>query len=103
MNNEAMAWQVAWHWLCQRRRHAPSNADIWHLRFHWAQQGDWLYQHLQSGYCQLALMQVFRRGGRSWVQWCVQDALVLKWAALLVERYCQNPRVVCVCGDMAVA
>lgn len=82
---------MAWHWLGQRRRHVPPNADFWHLRFHWAQHGDWLYQHLQSGYNQLAPMQVFRRGGRSWVQWCAQDALVLKWAALLVEPLLPKP------------
>ncbi|WP_244633670.1 hypothetical protein [Erwinia persicina] len=83
MNNSAAAWQTAWRWLCQRRRHAPPNVDIWHLRFHWARQDDRLYQQLQSGSYRLAPMQVLRRGGHSWVQWCAQDALILKWAALL--------------------
>jgi RNA-directed DNA polymerase len=81
MNNHAAAWQAAWRWLCQRRRHAPPNADIWHLRFHWALQGERLYQQLQDGRYRLAPMQVLRRGGRSWVQWCAQDALILKWAS----------------------
>lgn len=26
------AWQLAYLWVCARRRHYPANADIWHLR-----------------------------------------------------------------------
>ncbi|BEJ48001.1 hypothetical protein Ri1_06000 [Aeromonas dhakensis] len=52
------AWQQAWHWLCQRRRHHPANADIWHLRFHWPRLGQY-------------------------VVWSAPDALVLKWVALM--------------------
>ncbi|PNF13486.1 hypothetical protein A6J71_00145 [Enterobacter cancerogenus] len=29
-----MCWQQAWHWLLTRRKNAPHNADIWHLRHH---------------------------------------------------------------------
>ncbi|UTO02332.1 reverse transcriptase domain-containing protein [Serratia nematodiphila] len=36
-------------------------------------------------------MQVLRRGARSWVQWCAQDALILKWAALLAEPLLPKP------------
>ncbi|MGU9760845.1 hypothetical protein ACV1BL_25495 (plasmid) [Serratia marcescens] len=35
MNNRTEAWQAAYRWLCQRRRHAPPNADTrtrWQLR-----------------------------------------------------------------------
>lgn len=90
MNSEE-AWQAAYRWLCRRRSHAPPNADIWHLRFHWRQQGDALYQQLLSGRYRLAAMQVFRRNGYSWVQWGAQDALVLKWAALLAEPLLPRP------------
>lgn len=24
-------WLQAWRWLCNQRRHAPDNTDIWHL------------------------------------------------------------------------
>ncbi|BEO54296.1 hypothetical protein SMQE21_42360 [Serratia marcescens] len=91
MNNSTEAWQAAYRWLCQRRRHAPPNADIWHLRFHWAQQEKQLWQQLQNGHYRLAPMQVLRRGARSWVQWCAQDALILKWAALLAEPLLPEP------------
>lgn len=89
--NSAEAWQAAYRWLCRRRSHAPPNADIWHLRFHWCQQGDALYRQLLSGHYRLAPMQVFRRQGYSWVQWGAQDALVLKWAALLAEPLLPRP------------
>lgn len=26
----------AWQWLCRQRAHAPPQADIWHLRYHWS-------------------------------------------------------------------
>ncbi|ENB9205671.1 TPA: transposase [Serratia marcescens] len=91
MNDSIAAWQAAWHWLCQRRRHVPPNADIWHLRFHWAQQGEALFQRVLSGRYRLAPMQVFHRQGRSWAQWSAQDALVLKWAALLAEPLLPKP------------
>ena len=28
----------AYAWLCHRRRRFPPNADVWHLRFHWARE-----------------------------------------------------------------
>ncbi|SQI34331.1 Uncharacterised protein [Serratia plymuthica] len=61
------------------------------LRFHWAQQEKPLWQQLQNGHYRLAPMQVLRRGGRSWVQWCALDALILKWAALLAEPLLPKP------------
>ena len=73
------AWLHAWHWLCQRRRHYPANADIWHLRFHWPRLGPLLWQQLQAGDYRLQPMQ---RWGHS-VVWSAQDALVLKWLALM--------------------
>lgn len=73
------AWEQAWHWLCQRRRHHPANADIWHLRFHWARLGPCIWQRLQAGDYRLQPMQ---RHGQL-ILWSAQDALVLKWVALM--------------------
>lgn len=84
--NKAADWQAAWDWLCQRRRHAPPNADVWHLRYHWSRLGDPLYRQVLAGrYC-LSPMQVHHHYAQSWVQWNAQDALVLKWVALQVEN-----------------
>ncbi|MEY0231398.1 reverse transcriptase domain-containing protein [Providencia manganoxydans] len=76
-------WIVAYQWLCQRRQHYPANADVWHLRFHWDSQGKRLWQAVNNTSYQLKPMQVITAwDGRQSVQWCAEDALVLKWVAL---------------------
>lgn len=86
MNKAESDWLNAYAWLGKRRRHAPPNANIWHLRFHWAECWEALYQHVCSGHYRLLPMQVYRYHDRSWVQWSAQDALVLKWATCQVEN-----------------
>lgn len=86
MNNVEICWQRAWQWLCLRRRHAPADADIWHLRYHWKQCGEALFESAKSGRYRLTAMQVHHHFGHSWVQWCASDALVLKWVAMQVEH-----------------
>ena len=73
------AWQLAYDWVCLRRRHYPANADIWHLRFHWATQGPTLWALVQQGRYRLRPMQVLGEHA----QWGAADALVLKWLALM--------------------
>ncbi|HHK8152450.1 TPA: reverse transcriptase domain-containing protein [Serratia marcescens] len=85
MNKAEGDWLEAYRWLGKRRRHAPPNADIWHLRFHWQAHGEALYQQVRSGQYHLQPMHVYRHHDRSWVQWSAQDALVLKWVTLQVE------------------
>lgn len=78
---------LAWRWLCHSRRHAPVNADIWHLRFHWAQLEDEFWHRVINGQHQLSPMQVFNRcSGDSVAQWSALDALALKWAALQIQH-----------------
>ena len=89
MNKADSDWLAAYVWLKARRRHAPPNADVWHLRFHWPQQGEALYQQVCSGNYHLQPMQLHRYHDSRWVQWCAQDALVLKWVALQVESGCR--------------
>lgn len=80
------AWQAAWRWLCQRRRHAPAQADIWHLWFHRARDDAALYRRVQAGRYRLSPMQIIHpRGDESHAQWSAQDALVLKWVALRIN------------------
>ncbi|MGK4429276.1 transposase, partial [Yersinia enterocolitica] len=80
------AWLDAYQWLCHCRRNAPANADVWHLRFHWAAQGMHLLEQVCSGHYRLSPMLVHRQGQDSWAQWCARDALVLKWVALQVAK-----------------
>jgi len=76
--------EAAYRWLCRRRQHAPANADVWDLRFRWPQrQRQWLDIVLTGKY-RLSPMQLYRRQGKSWVQWSAMDALVLKWVAMQV-------------------
>ncbi|HFF8968838.1 reverse transcriptase domain-containing protein [Serratia marcescens] len=85
MNKAERDWREAYSWLGKRRRHAPPNADVWHLRFHWQAHGEALYRHVCSGHYRLQPMQLHRHYDRNWVQWSAQDALVLKWVTLQVE------------------
>lgn len=81
---QAQEWAAAYRWLCQRRQHAPPNADVWDLRFKWPQQQfQWLKRVLAGEY-RLSPMQVYRRRNTSWVQWSAHDALVLKWVAIQI-------------------
>lgn len=89
-------WVSAYRWLCQRRQHAPTNADVWDVRFKWPTlKAQWLALVLAGKYT-LSPMQVFHRYGRHWVQWSAQDALVLKWVAMQVggklpgDRHCYH-------------
>lgn len=82
MNKAETDWLEAYRWLGKRRQHAPPNADIWHLRFHWQERGEVLYRRMRSGNYRLQPMQLYRQRDRSWVQWSAQDALVLKWVTL---------------------
>ncbi|WP_375056777.1 hypothetical protein [Zobellella sp. DQSA1] len=86
-------WQAAYVWLCSRRRHAPPNADVWHLRHHWPNRGTALLRSVLAGDYRLSAMQLHRRGHTRWVQWSAQDALVLKWVALQVAE--RLPRHAC--------
>lgn len=87
----ARDWEAAYRWLCQRRQHAPPNADVWVLRFHWPhRKTPWLNRVLAGEY-RFSPMQVCRRYNTSWVQWSAHDALVLKWVALHVEASLPRP------------
>ncbi|EMH4109428.1 transposase [Serratia marcescens] len=81
-------WQAAYQWLCRTRSHAPTGAGVWHLRFHWGEQGARLQRQVERGDYRLSPMRLVGRKGRGeerLAQWSAQDALVLKWVALRIE------------------
>ncbi|HEJ7007218.1 TPA: transposase [Serratia marcescens] len=80
------AWQAAYGWLCHTRRHAPPNADVWHLRFYWATRGDDVLAQVQAGQYRLSPMQGIGQGQGRLAVWCAQDALVLKWVTLQLNQ-----------------
>lgn len=81
------AWQAAWRWLCRRRRHAPANADIWDVWYHWPRECDRLYRVVTAGKYRLSPLLMLRSGGQGTAvaQWSARDALVLKWVSLLIQ------------------
>ncbi|MEL5596588.1 reverse transcriptase domain-containing protein [Serratia ureilytica] len=82
------AWQEAYSWLCQQRGNAPANSDVWHLRFHWGNNGNILLRQVLQGQYRLSPMQVIhRRAAENIALWTASDALVLKWVALRVADY----------------
>ncbi|EBF0843297.1 transposase [Salmonella enterica] len=89
VNSESarQAWNEAWIWLCRQRHHAPVNADIWDLRFHWQRENPRLYRQVLNGEYRLSPLQVFRarRGNVSVAVWSSRDALVLKWTCLMIQ------------------
>ncbi|STB73298.1 reverse transcriptase domain-containing protein [Citrobacter koseri] len=81
--------EQAWQWLEQQRRHAPDDADIWHLRHQAQNDGAFLrtlLQTLQAGEYRLAPLQLHGRGDERKAVWSARDALVLKWVALSIQE-----------------
>ena len=85
MNRESV-WQEAYKWLCQQRKNAPADSDVWHLRFHWERDGDALRQRVEQGEYRLKPMRVVKRlSDNPIAMWDADDALVLKWVALQIQ------------------
>lgn len=81
---ERLAWEQAYRWLVHRRRHAPENADIWHVRFHWQTLDAQLWQTVIQGQYRFTPMQRIDTQHGVVVMWLAIDALVLKWLALCI-------------------
>ena len=72
----------AYEWLCKQRAHFPPNADIWHLRFHWATIRPQLLHQLCTQNYQLSPMSsILKADGKIIHLWSALDALVLKVVA----------------------
>lgn len=77
----------AYAWLCHRRRHFPPNADIWHLRFHWAREKADLFKALSKRCYQFSpLQRVQKADGEVIHLWPALDALVLKALTVLLAE-----------------
>lgn len=84
--------ELAWLWLKNSRKHAPHNADIWHLRHHadrllpqiWLQVDNGTYR--LSPMLQVTTSKPGRESG-SLIMWSASDALVLKWVSMMVAPH----------------
>ncbi|HHQ6539698.1 TPA: reverse transcriptase domain-containing protein [Serratia fonticola] len=81
---ERLAWEQTYRWLVHQRRHAPENADIWHVRFHWQTLDAQLWQTVIQGHCRFTPMQHIDTQHGAVVMWSAIDALVLKWLTLCI-------------------
>ncbi|BAJ02812.1 reverse transcriptase domain-containing protein [Shewanella violacea] len=69
----------AYHWLCDRRKHYPPNADIWHLRHHKQRELAKLTEELRTNrYTIMPLTLVTKANGERIALWSARDALVIK-------------------------
>ncbi|MBK4715072.1 MULTISPECIES: reverse transcriptase domain-containing protein [Tenebrionibacter/Tenebrionicola group] len=80
-------WREAYQWLCRQRRHAPASADVWHLRYHWPEMKEKLFNIVNAGAYRLSPMLIVHGGREARAMWSAQDALVLKWVALHVANF----------------
>ena len=84
--SDDVLWQQAAGWLWKQRRHAPANADVWDLRFHWKNRRNALFRQVVQGEYRLKPMLCYRtRNNERVMQWAADDALVLKWLTLQVD------------------
>ncbi len=95
----AIAIDAAYHWVRERRRHFPADADIWHLRFHWGNLRQPLIHTLQHGTYRLStLTTVTTANGDAVTLWSATDALVIhcltQWlqSRLPVHPTCEHVR-----------
>lgn len=84
-------WDAAFWWLCQQRKSAPHNADIWHLRWEWSRVREKLFNTVNSGVYRLSPMIVYRNKNNFSALWTARDALVLKWVSLHVQHELPQP------------
>ncbi|MBH3000329.1 transposase [Serratia marcescens] len=85
--DEELIWDTAWKWLCERRKNAPADADIWDLRFHRETEYPRIVNAVNELTYHLTPMLIYRRSkGDRLAQWSARDALVLKWAAIHAEK-----------------
>jgi RNA-directed DNA polymerase len=85
---------LAYAWLCQRRRAFLPDADVWALRHHWPRAKPQLRAELRAGTYRCALLsRVTFASGEEIDLWAARDALVLKAVALvLAQRLPLSPR-----------
>jgi hypothetical protein len=79
--------QLAYAWLCERRRdHLPNN-DVWDLRWRWEEIRPRLQAQLRAGAYRLGPVRRFHQGDETIEVWSALDALVLKATALVLTAH----------------
>lgn len=72
-------------WLCQRRRHFPPHADVWHFRCRYRYTRHALLRRINSGQYRFSPQQkIVKANGEVIHLWGAQDALVMKLMAAVL-------------------
>ncbi len=79
--------EEAYEWLCERRKNYAPDADVWHLRFRWAERKPHIQAALRAGTYRLGAVECFQAGEETREVWAASDALVLKATAIVLTRH----------------
>jgi len=77
---------LAYQWLCQQRRDAHHNHDIWHLRWNWNGVRTKLLGQLAAGTYRLSPTRMVTIDGDCFEVWSSRDSLVLKAVSIVLSR-----------------
>ncbi len=77
---------VAYGWLCHRRRDYPADADVWSFRRHWPGEKRRIQADLFAGDFRFGLLdRITLKDGSDIDLWSARDALVLKALAIVLS------------------
>ena len=77
---------LAYQWLCKRRKDYPHNADVWDVRWRWADIKPRLQEQLLAGTYRLGGVERAHTTEKTIELWSALDALVLKAVAIVMSR-----------------
>ncbi len=79
---------IAYDWLCRRRRAYPADADAWAFRQAWAQEKDKLKAALAAGRFRFGLLtRITLKNDEEIDLWSARDALALKALAIVLAKH----------------
>ncbi len=79
---------VAYDWLCRRRRNYPADADVWSFRQSWPQEMVRIKAELFAGRYRFGLLtRIMLADGEDIDLWSARDALVLKALAIVLAKH----------------
>ncbi len=82
--------EEAYEWLCECRKNYAPDADVWHLRFRWAEVKPQIQAQLRAGTYRLGAVASFQAGEETREVFSAQAALVLKATAIVLTRHLES-------------
>ncbi|MCP4266981.1 MAG: hypothetical protein GY777_15655 [Candidatus Brocadiaceae bacterium] len=75
---------MAYDWLCKRRKDYSHNDEVWDIRFRWAEFKPHLQKRLLAGEYSISSQIVIKTPDRRMELWSAKDALVLKAMSIVL-------------------